>query len=62
MSTLRKRYKVAEVAAANGVHVNTVYQLVYAGVLAAHRIGRSIRLDPEAIEACGLAVPELEAA
>lgn len=62
MSTLRRRFKVAEVAAANGFHVNSIYQLIYAGTLEAVRIGRSIRIDVAALEAAGLAIPELEAA
>lgn len=62
MSTQRKRFKVAEVAAANGFHVNTIYQQIYAGTLEAVRIGRAVRIDAAALEAAGLAVPELEVA
>lgn len=62
MGTRRKRYKIAEVAAANALSVNTVYNMTYTGELEVVRIGRAVRVDVAALEAAGLAVPELEAA
>lgn len=62
MGTRRKRYKIAEVAAANALSVNTVYNMTYTGELEVVRIGRAVRVDEAALVAAGLAVPELEVA
>lgn len=62
MSTRRKRYRVAEVAAANALSINTIYNMTYTGELEVVRIGRAVRIDAAALEAAGLAVPELEVA
>ncbi|WP_282857477.1 helix-turn-helix domain-containing protein [Pseudoclavibacter helvolus] len=58
----REVFTVAECAKAWKSSLNTVYGMTYDGTLEPLRIGRSVRITRQSIEAAGLPVPQIEAA
>ena len=50
-TTATRSMTVRDVADLYGVHISTVYRLIERGTLSAYRVGRSLRLDPDKVDA-----------